>query len=73
MRCRYKGKCAVWRSLCVDIVRRAIAETKAEVVITTVKDAVKLRLSNMYVLDIELNIEDVDRLLELVVRSEVAG
>ncbi|HOK52977.1 MAG TPA: tetraacyldisaccharide 4'-kinase [Armatimonadota bacterium] len=69
---RFGDHCA-YSTVEVDIVRRAIAETKAEVVITTVKDAVKLRLSNMYVLDIELNIEDVDRLLELVVRSEVAG
>lgn len=50
----------------VEIVEAALRRTGAAVVVTTTKDAVKLRLpGGMYVLDIELAIENVDRLIDM--------
>lgn len=51
----------------VDAVQRAFETSGAQAIVTTAKDAVKLRLENMYVLDIELMIDNMDRLLDMVV------
>lgn len=48
----------------IQAVQKAFEDSGAQAIITTAKDAVKLRLSNMYVLDIELVINDMDQLLD---------
>lgn len=54
----------------VKIVENALKSSGAEAVVTTAKDAVKLRLNiPRYVLDMELHIEDVDRFIDIVVGS----
>lgn len=51
----------------VNAVQRAFESSGAQAIVTTAKDAVKLRLENMYVLDIELMIDNMDRLLDRVI------
>ncbi len=60
---RFKDHCT-YRDREIAIIEEAIERTGAEFVVTTAKDAVKLRLSNMCVLDINLIIENRDSLLD---------
>lgn len=54
----------------VSAIQAALERTGAEAVVTTAKDAVKLNLSvKTYVLDIDLEVEDIDRLIDIVVGS----
>jgi tetraacyldisaccharide 4'-kinase len=56
-----------------ELVKEVFKNTGAQSILTTAKDAVKLRLPNMYVLDIELIIENMDRLVELVTQKTRAA
>ena len=52
----------------LQIIEAALDKTGAEAVVTTAKDAAKFRLAEKtYVLDIELVIENIDRLVDIVV------
>lgn len=56
----------------VDSVEKALARTGAAAVVTTAKDAVKLKLkAKTYVLDMDMQVENMDRLLELVAGTEL--
>jgi len=48
----------------LQAVQKAFEDSDAQAIVTTAKDAVKLRLSNMYVLDVELVVDNIDQLLD---------
>jgi tetraacyldisaccharide 4'-kinase len=66
-RVRFGDHCAYAKGE-IDAISAALEKTGAEAVVTTAKDAVKLRLrTKMYVMEIELVVEDIDRLIDIAI------